>query len=65
MADEARLQAEIDKLLEQWENDRRGFPSDMDWRAEIAESTLKLCIRELQAAVERSRRSDLTDVMSG
>lgn len=50
----ARLQVEVDKLLEQWENDRRVMPTDEDWRANIADSTLKLCIRELQNAVERA-----------
>jgi chemotaxis regulatin CheY-phosphate phosphatase CheZ len=50
-----RLQVEVDKLLERWESDRREYPTDEDWRAPVADAAVKLCIRELQNAVERAR----------
>jgi len=49
-----RLHSEVQQLLEQWETDRRGYPTGTDWQATIADVTVKACIRELQAALERS-----------
>jgi hypothetical protein len=54
-----RLQAEVTKLLEQWEIDRRGYPTGSDWQAVIADITVKNCIAELQAAVRRSEPTEL------
>jgi hypothetical protein len=51
-----QLHDEVQKLLAQWEDDRRGYPTDEDWRAGIADSTLKLCINELRNATERAAR---------
>jgi hypothetical protein len=48
-----RLQHEVDTLIERWEADRRGYPTD-DWGARIADSVLKLCINELRNAVDRT-----------
>lgn len=50
-----RMQTEVERLLEQWEADRRGYPTSTDWQARIADITVSACIRELQAAVERAK----------
>jgi len=55
-----RLRAEVEKLLEQWEQDRKGYPSSSDWRAEVADITVKHCIAELRAALERAEPLKLT-----
>jgi hypothetical protein len=54
-----RLQYEVTKLLEQWEVDRRGYPTGTDWQATIADITVKHCIAELQAAVRRAEPVEL------
>ena len=48
-----RLRMEVEKLVKQWDADRASYPSSADWRAPIADATVKLCTRELQAALER------------
>jgi hypothetical protein len=54
-----RMQAEVTRLLEQWEQDRQTIPTNGDWRASVADTTLKLCINELRAAVERATPTEL------
>src|SRR4051812_15605503 len=49
----ARLQVEADKLLVQWEKDRRGLTTS-DWQDRVADVTLSVCINELRAAVLRA-----------
>jgi hypothetical protein len=55
-----RLRLEVEKLLEQWDADRRGYPSSSDWRAPIADAAVKLCGQELRAALERAEPIVLT-----
>lgn len=47
------LQAELQRLLAQWEKDRQGLTTT-DWQSRIADTTLSMCINELRAAVVRA-----------
>lgn len=49
-----RLHHEMSVLLAQWRKDRASYPTDEDWRADIADKMLKLCIAELEVAVQRA-----------
>jgi len=49
-----RLQVEVEALIARWEQDRRTYPTDEDWRAAIADTTVKHCINELRNAVDRA-----------
>jgi hypothetical protein len=53
-----RLRSEVDQLVERWEADRNGYPTD-DWRATVADTTLKLCINELRNAIDRAKPLEL------
>jgi hypothetical protein len=50
-----RLQAEVDKLLAQWEKDRNTYPTNDDWQARVADAVLSLCITELRTAIEHAK----------
>jgi hypothetical protein len=54
-----RLQVEVDKLLEQWEQERRTLPSG-DWQTGVADSLLKRCIQELSLATRTAQPVELT-----
>ena len=47
------LQAELQRLLDQWEKDRSGLTSS-DWQSRIADSTLSGCINELRVVLTRT-----------
>ena len=49
-----RLRMEVEQLLEKWDQDRAGYPTCSDWRAPIADATLKLCSQELRATLQRA-----------
>jgi hypothetical protein len=53
-----RLHYEVDRLVERWEADRSAYPTD-DWRATVADATLKLCINELRNAIDRAKPLEL------
>ncbi len=53
-----RLRHEVDRLVERWEADRSAYPTD-DWRATVADATLKLCINELRNAIDRAKPLEL------
>jgi hypothetical protein len=47
-----QLQDEVEKVLVNWDRDRRSLP--MDWQGRIADTTLQMCINEMRAAVLRA-----------
>lgn len=47
------LHAEVQRLLAQWEKDRRAL-NTTDWQDRIADTMLSMCINELRAAAVRA-----------
>jgi hypothetical protein len=52
------LQAELQRLLKQWEKDRRGL-STSDWQDRVADTTLSMCINELRALMARTSEGSM------